>query len=183
LPHHVCHPTMVARLFTRFIFGRRGGYIQRLALAYGDFRLSPKTLGVTRSASVDAAFALDEPLQWLSLVLDRGAIPHNPRPFASGSHVHSSRVGGAPDDRGERIFPLGYNQQSGSQCPTSPFHCALFSSPPSHQFVDSAQVCIDRVPPAAALAFGPGVSNPDEILPQGFGRVRNWLWLRHLFIG
>jgi hypothetical protein len=108
---------VAALLFTRSFSSRHGGCYSRLFVSVQHspttcvFSLPLKKSSVTRGACIDAAFALDEPVKWLGLVLDRGRVPHNPRPFASGSHVHSSRVGGAPDDGSERVFPLGHVEQ------------------------------------------------------------------------
>jgi Protein of unknown function (DUF992) len=96
-------------------------------------------------------------------------ITQNPAPLAPRSFFDPSWIGGAPDDGGKRAFPLGHIEQPQPQGPTSSVYIALFSGPPSHQVVDGTQVCIDRVPPAAALAIRPGVPNPVEVLPQGFG--------------
>jgi hypothetical protein len=149
--------------------GCRRGVRHRSALADDDFCLPPKKLRVTRGASVDATLPLDKSLKWLGIILVRGRVPHNPRPLAPRSFVNSDRVGGAPDDGGERVFALGNVEKPRPQGPASPFDVAPFGGPPSHQVVDRGQVPVDRVPPAAALAYSPGVPNPVNILPQGPG--------------
>jgi hypothetical protein len=59
-----------------------------------------------RSAGVDAAFPLDEQIEGLRIQLVGRCVPHHPRPFTSAPFVGLRRVGGAPNDGGEWVFPI-----------------------------------------------------------------------------
>src|ERR1700722_8088923 len=74
------------------------------------WRTSPQTPGEASGTAVDAALALDEPVQGLGIRLVEGRVSHDPRPFAPRSFVGLSRVGRSPNDRGERVFPISHFQ-------------------------------------------------------------------------
>ncbi len=57
-------------------------------------------------AGVDPALPRDELLQWLGIRLVGRGVLHQPGPFAPGSLVGLGRVGRAPDDGGEWVFPI-----------------------------------------------------------------------------
>jgi hypothetical protein len=56
------------------------------------------------SAGVDATFATDELIQGLRIRLVGRGVPHRSAPFAPRPLVGFDRVGGTPDDGGERVF-------------------------------------------------------------------------------
>jgi hypothetical protein len=62
---------------------------------------SPRAPGEPSGAGVDAALALDEMIQRLAIRPVR-RVAHDPRPLAPSSLVGLGRVGGAPDDSGDR---------------------------------------------------------------------------------
>ena len=128
------------------------------------------------SALVDAALALDELIQRLGIRLVRRCVPHDPRPLAPSSFVGLGRVGGAPNDRGERVFPIRHFQPLQAQRPASSVDFPAFRRPPGHQVVHGGQVAIDRVPVPGGLAVSPGIADPLQVLAQGFRRVRNGLF-------
>jgi hypothetical protein len=59
-------------------------------------------------AGVDATLPVNELVQRLGIRLVYCRAPHDAAPFAAGSFVDLGRVSGAPNDRGERVFPLRY---------------------------------------------------------------------------
>jgi hypothetical protein len=77
--------------------------------------------GEARSARANATLALDEPIQRLGI---RRRVTHDPAPFGPRPFVSLGRVGGAPDDGGERVFPIRHFQPLQAQCPASPVEVA-----------------------------------------------------------
>src|SRR5580700_11186942 len=69
-------------------------------------RISPQPPREPSGARVDAALALDELGQALGIRLVRCRIPQSPAPLAPGPLVSLGRVGGAPNDGAERVFPI-----------------------------------------------------------------------------
>jgi hypothetical protein len=70
----------------------------------------PPEIGEPRGAGVDAALALDELIERIGIRFVDCRVSHEARPFAPSTLVGFGRVGGAPDDRGERVFPIRYLQ-------------------------------------------------------------------------
>ncbi len=62
--------------------------------------------GRTERRTCDASLVLDEPGQRFGHRLVCRGASHNPRPLAPCSPVALGRIGGAPEDRGEGIFPI-----------------------------------------------------------------------------
>jgi hypothetical protein len=79
------------------------------SLASGSIT-SPHPPREPSSASVDATLALDELIQRLRVRLVDSRVPQNPAPLAASPFVSLGRVGSAPNDSGERIFPIRHFQ-------------------------------------------------------------------------
>ena len=59
-------------------------------------------------AGVDAPLPLDELVQRLGIQFVLVSVAHDARPLAPGPFVDLDRVGSAPNDGSERIFPIGH---------------------------------------------------------------------------
>jgi hypothetical protein len=107
------------------------------------------------STGIDSTPALDEPVQRLRVRLVTHSVPHHAAPFAPRSFVRLGRVGRAPDDGGERVFPLRDRQPLQAQSPASSVDFAAFRGPPHHQAVHGGQVgnsaCTSRPSEAAPI--------------------------------
>jgi hypothetical protein len=88
-------------------------------------------------------------IQRLGIRLVHCGVPQNPAPLAPGPLVSLCRVGGAPNDRGERVFPLRHCQPLQAQSPASPVGVTAFRGPPGNEAVHGGQAPIDRVSVAA----------------------------------
>jgi hypothetical protein len=108
-------------------------------------RTSSKAPKKPSSAVVDTALPSHELVQRLGIRLVRCRVPHHPRPLASSALVGLGRVGGAPNDRGKRVFPIRDFQPPQPERPASSVHVTAFRGPPGHQAVHRGQVRIDRV--------------------------------------
>src|SRR3981189_1793629 len=61
--------------------------------------------GEPSRALVDAALPSDELIQWLAIRLVGCRVPHDAAPLTPRPFVGFCRNHGAPNDRGERVFP------------------------------------------------------------------------------
>lgn len=68
--------------------------------------ISPHPPTERSRAGVDPTLPSDELVQRLRIRLVRRHVPHNAAPLASGAFVRLCRVGSAPKNRGERVFPI-----------------------------------------------------------------------------
>ena len=110
------------------------------------------------SARIDTALALDELVEGLQVRLVCRHVAQGPAPLAPGSFVSPGRVGGAPNDSAERVFPIRHLQPLQAQSPARPVNLPALRRPPGHQAVHGGQVPIDRVPVAAGLGVFPGTA-------------------------
>jgi len=83
------------------------------------------------------------------------------------------RVGRAPDDGREWVFPISDCQPLQAQGPASPVDFPAFRRPPLHQAVHGGEVPVDRAPLAAGLAVDAGAAEPFQVLAQGRRGVRD----------
>jgi PQQ-like domain len=72
--------------------------------------MSPEAPGEPTGAFIDAALALDEPVQRLGIRLVGRRVAHDAAPLTPRPLVSFGRISGAPDDSGEGIFTLRYFQ-------------------------------------------------------------------------
>jgi hypothetical protein len=93
-------------------------------------------------------------------------VAHDAAPLAPGPFIGFGRVGGAPDDGGERGFPIRDFQPKQAQSAASSVGFMAFRGPPSHEVIDSVQVGIDGVPVPAGLAVLPDAAQPFQVLVQ-----------------
>src|SRR6516165_403073 len=107
------------------------------------------------NAFVDTALPANELIQWLRIRLVRRGVTHHSAPLAPRPFVGLGRVGGGPNDGGERVFPIRYFQPPKAQRPTRSVSLATLCGPPLHQTVHGAQVPIDCITFSAGLAVVP----------------------------
>jgi hypothetical protein len=65
-------------------------------------------------------------VQWFGIRLARRRVPHGARPLAPRPLVRPDWVGGAPNDGGERVFPIRHFQALQAQSPTSSVDFSAF---------------------------------------------------------
>jgi hypothetical protein len=97
---------------------------------------SPQAPRQPGGALIDATFAPDELVEGLGSRLAHACVPHRPRPLASGSLVGLGRVGGAPNNRGERGFPIRDFQPLQAQRSACSVEVSAFGGPPRYQAVE-----------------------------------------------
>ena len=127
---------------------------------------TPQAPGEPASAGIDAASPADELVQRFGIRFVDCRVSHDPGPFAPSTPVGFCWIRGAPDHRGEGVFPIRHFQPLQAQSPASSVDLPTLRGPPRHQSVHGGEVGIDRVAVPSGLAVSPDAAQPLQVLAQ-----------------